>query len=65
MEHPVESDFWFWEKVALAKYLANAFFGQIISLLRFFYIRPIIKIAVMKCFGQKIAVMKFAVLKFA
>ena len=37
--------------------LANAFFGQIISLFYFFYIRLVIKIAVMKYFGPKIAIL--------
>ena len=38
-------DFWAWEKVALTKYLAYAFFGLFTSLLQFF-----------AYFGQKIAV---------
>ena len=65
-------------KFALAKYLANAFFGLIISLLQFFlYFVYNIKNTAMKWLPQKmhkpnnsgmfwkIAVMKFAVMKFA
>ena len=46
--------------VALAKYLANALFGPNYFITAvFFYIRPIIKIAVMKYFGLIVALAKY------
>ena len=59
---PLLCIFWFWEKIALAKYLPYAIFGYFISLLRFalckFWSVLFHQCKFLTIYGPKIAVMK-------